>query len=660
MFSKVLVANRGEIAIRIIKACKNMGIKTVAIYSEVDKGSLHTLLADEKFCIGPASVKNSYINKEAIITLAQFTNSDAIHPGYGFLSESDCFSMMCKNNNITFIGPSYEVINKVSNKYSIKNIAKSLKIPVAQAYLINNYDIEEINKIALQIGFPVIIKLLNGGGGVGLHIIKNSEELKQLTKKLLLYPNNTMYIEKYMENVKHIEVQILGDNYGEIKVIGDRDCSIQINNKKIIEESPALTISNGLRKKLYESSYKIAKAVKYSNAGTVEFLVDENEIYYFMEFNARLQVEHGITELTAGIDIVKWQILIASGERLTIEQNDIKNNGHAIECRINANTYGHIVKYKYLEEENIRYDHMLMDNANITPCYDNLICKIMVHDSDRIRAIEKMKKVLDKMEIIGIETNLALLSKIMNNSIFHSGVYNTNFIHDFSSCKNTKRAREKIYDIVDVNSFKEFYSKLTIYNIISFANYDEKIRNAKLLSGEPDGVIAGIAKINNIKCVIFILEPLFLMGTMGSVEGEKITKAFEYATYKRLPIISIAASGGARMQEGVFSLFQMAKTAGVVKKHSDKGLLYISVITNPTLGGVSASFASLADIIIAEEDAIFGFTGRRIIEETIKYKLSDNFQTAEYAKQNGQIDRIVKADELRNLLVEILCLHSKS
>ncbi len=658
MFSKILVANRGEIAIRIIKACKSMGIKTVAVYSEADRNSLYTLSADEFYCIGPASAKYSYMNKEALITSALLSNSEAIHPGYGFLSENADFAKMCRNNSLSFIGPSSDVIRLASNKYSIKQIAKSLNIPVAPAILINNFT--EIKKDIMQIGYPVILKIINGGGGVGINVVNNEKELIELQKRLRYEQFSSMYIEKYIANVKHIEVQILGDYYRKILILGDRDCSIQENNKKIVEECPAPSISNNLRNRLYDSAYKIAKAINYLNAGTIEFLVDRNENYYFMEFNARIQVEHGVTEMVTGMDIVQWQIKIADGQKLQINQEDIQSRGHAIECRINAKTTGLITYCQYPKDVNVRFDHIITENTEITPHYDSLIGKMIVWESDRRQAINRMKDIIDHLDIKGVETNIELHKKILDNSLFQSGDHLTKFLsHQLTCCKKIK-AREKLLQIIDQDSFTEYFDNLTGTNIIGFDGYHEKLMKAKLESGEAEAVITGIATIHKLPCIIIIFEPLFMMGSMGTVVGEKITRAFELATRKKLPIIAITASGGARMQEGVFSLMQMIKTSAAVKRHSQKKLLFISVITNPTLGGVSASFTSLADIIIIEDNAVYGFTGRRIIEETTKLSLTDDFQSAGFAKKNGQVDIIVKQDNLLGILTEILKLHKNT
>ncbi len=656
MFSKILIANRGEIAIRIINACRSMGIKTVAVYSEADKESLHTLYADECYCIGPPSASKSYMNKEALITTALLSGSEAIHPGYGFLSEDADFAKMCEENNMAFIGPSSNVIQLASNKFMIKQIAKSMNIPIAPAYLVNN--LNEIENVIDQIGYPVILKILNGGGGVGIHVIYNQKQVNDIKKRVTVDDNNAMYIEKYIENVKHIEVQVIGDQFGKILLLGDRDCSIQENNKKIIEECPAPSISKELRDKLYDCTYKIAQAINYNNAGTVEFLVERNEKLYLMEFNARIQVEHGITEMTTEIDIVNWQIKIAAGQRLIINQEDIHHKGHAIECRINAKTMGVITNFQYPKDSSIRFDHMMIENIRITSYYDSLIGKIMVCESDRSQAINKMKKVLENMVINGIETNIDFHRDILENQIFCSGAHLTNFISNKSNINRKMKAREKLYQIIDPDSFYEYFNDFTTINILNFESYDEKITKAKSESGESEAVITGIAKINEIECVVVIFEPLFMMGSMGVIVGEKITKAFELALRKKLPIISIIASGGARMQEGVFSLMQMVKTSAAMKKHSQKGLLSISVILNPTLGGVSASFASLADIIIAEDNAVYGFTGRQIIEETMKKKLPDEFQTAEFAKRYGQVDMITSQKNLRGLLTKLLNLHA--
>ncbi|MGM9531735.1 acetyl-CoA carboxylase biotin carboxylase subunit, partial [Intestinibacter sp.] len=446
MFNKILIANRGEIAIRIIRTCKSLGIKTVAVYSEIDKNALHTKLADESICIGPAKSKDSYLNMNRIITAAQLTNADAIHPGFGFLSENSKFVDLCKENNITFIGPSSEVIDLMGNKSNAKNTMIKAGVPVVPGTEDPVYDAEIGKRLADEMGYPVIVKASSGGGGKGMRIIENSTEFIEgfnvaQGESVNSFADNTMYIEKYIRNPRHIEVQILADKYGNVVHLGERDCSIQRLHQKMIEESPSPAIGDELRKVLGETAVKAAKAAHYENAGTVEFLLDENGDYYFIEMNTRIQVEHPVTEMVTGIDLIKQQILIAAGQKLAYTQDDIQIKGHAIECRINAeNTLknfmpapGKINAVHFPGGFDVRVDTALYAGYVLPATYDSMIAKVIVHGSNRKEAIEKMKAALDELVINGVETNANFQYSIMNNPTYVNGEATTGFIKDLLS-----------------------------------------------------------------------------------------------------------------------------------------------------------------------------------------------------------------------------------
>lgn len=446
MFNKILIANRGEIAIRIIRTCKSLGIKTVAVYSEIDKNALHTKLADESICIGPAKSKDSYLNMNRIITAAQLTNADAIHPGFGFLSENSKFVDLCKENNITFIGPSSEVIDLMGNKSNAKNTMIKAGVPVVPGTEDPVYDAEIGKRLADEMGYPVIVKASSGGGGKGMRIIENSTEFIEgfnvaQGESVNAFADNTMYIEKYIRNPRHIEVQILADKYGNVVHLGERDCSIQRLHQKMIEESPSPAIGDELRKVLGETAVKAAKAAHYENAGTVEFLLDENGDYYFIEMNTRIQVEHPVTEMVTGIDLIKQQILIAAGQKLAYTQDDIQIKGHAIECRINAeNTLknfmpapGKINAIHFPGGFDVRVDTALYAGYVLPATYDSMIAKVIVHGSNRKEAIEKMKAALDELVISGVETNANFQYSIMNNPTYVNGEATTGFIKDLLS-----------------------------------------------------------------------------------------------------------------------------------------------------------------------------------------------------------------------------------
>ncbi|MGL6104868.1 acetyl-CoA carboxylase biotin carboxylase subunit [Romboutsia sp.] len=441
MFNKILIANRGEIAVRIIRASKLLGIKTVAVYSEVDKNSLHTELADEKICIGPSNPKESYLDMNKIITAALVTNSDAIHPGFGFLSENSKFVNLCKSNNIKFIGPNSSIIDAMGNKSKARETMINARVSVVPGSQNPIYDSEEGKKIANEIGYPVIVKASSGGGGKGMRIVEDEIKFTRLfnlaqNESLNAFNDNTMYIEKYIKNPKHIEVQILGDKYGNVIHLGERDCSIQRMHQKMIEEAPSAFLNEETRQKLGQCAVKAAKAVNYENAGTIEFLVDENSNFYFIEMNTRIQVEHPVTEMVTGIDLIKEQIRIAMGEKLSLSQEEVRIKGHSIECRINAenpaNNFmpspGKITALHLPGGYGVRVDTALYNGYKIPPNYDSMIAKVIVHGSNRKEAIEKMKVALEELVVGGIKTNANFQYSIMNNKTYIEGNANTGFI----------------------------------------------------------------------------------------------------------------------------------------------------------------------------------------------------------------------------------------
>ena len=443
MFRKILIANRGEIAIRIIRACREMGIKTVAVYSEADAEALHTQLADEAVCIGPANSTESYLNMERILSATIITGAEAIHPGFGFLSENSKFAKMCDECNITFIGPSAELIDKMGNKSEARSTMIAAGVPVTPGTTEPVYDAAVGREIADKMGYPVIIKASSGGGGKGMRIAESSEEFEAnfntaQRESLNAYGDNTMYIEKYITSPRHIEFQIVADKHGNVVHLGERDCSVQRKHQKMIEESPSVAINEELRKRMGETAVRAAKAVGYESAGTIEFLLDKSGEFYFMEMNTRIQVEHPVTEMVTGLDLIKEQIRIAEGLELSVKQEDIKVNGHAIECRINAENPaknfmpcpGKITNIHFPGGNGVRIDSAIYNGYKIPANYDSMICKIIVHDKDRTSAIYKMQSVLGELVIEGIDTNIDFQFDLIGNERFRSGDINTHFIHD--------------------------------------------------------------------------------------------------------------------------------------------------------------------------------------------------------------------------------------
>ena len=444
MFKKVLIANRGEIAVRIIRACRELGIATVAVYSQADAESLHVLLADEAYCIGPAPSAKSYLHIPALISVALTSGADAIHPGYGFLSERADFVDICEEHHIKFIGPSSEAMLKMGDKANARATMEAHGVPITPGMGIVD-DVDKIREFVKKVGYPIIIKATAGGGGKGMRIVRKEEDLEDSfnlcrAEAQSAFANGDVYVEKFIENPRHIEVQILADSYGNVIHLGERDCSIQRRNQKLLEEAPSVAITDDIREKMGQAAINAAKSIKYEGTGTIEFLLDEsdknNKKFYFMEMNTRVQVEHCVTEMISNIDIVKEQIRIAQGEKLSHKQSEIKLTGHAIECRINAEDYekgfmpcpGEIEGYIAPGGFGTRVDSHVYPEYKIPPYYDSLVGKVICWGENREEARRRMLRALNDYVITGIKTTIGFHKKILNNYNFISGDFNTSFI----------------------------------------------------------------------------------------------------------------------------------------------------------------------------------------------------------------------------------------
>lgn len=443
MFNKILIANRGEIAVRIIRACKEMGICSVAVFSEADKNALHVKLADEAVCIGSAQSKDSYLNMENIISAAIGVGANAIHPGFGFLSENALFAEKCELCNISFIGPPSDVIRRMGNKVEARDTMMKAGISVVPGSRSPIYEVNDAVQVISELGLPAIIKASAGGGGKGMRVVKCKEKFREHFTTAQLeakksFGNDSMYIERYIENPHHIEFQIIADKYGKIIQLGERDCSLQLHHQKVIEEAPSPVLSSQLRKIMGETAVKVAKAANYEGVGTVEFLLDDYEKFYFIEMNTRVQVEHAVTEMVVNIDIIKEQIKVAAGYPIEFNQEDVAINGHAIECRINAENAecdfipcsGTITELHFPGGNGVRIDTALYNGYTIPPYYDSMLAKIIVHDINRSAAIDRMQSALNELVIKGVSTNIDFQRKIINNENFREGRFTTDFIYN--------------------------------------------------------------------------------------------------------------------------------------------------------------------------------------------------------------------------------------
>lgn len=452
MFQKVLIANRGEIAVRIIRACRELGVRCVAVYSTADRNALHAQIADEAVCIGPAPTKDSYLNMNAIISAALITHSDAIHPGFGFLSENAEFAKLCEKFGLEFIGPSYKSIEMLGDKAEAKRTMSNAGVPVIPGSDGAVKSLDEAKKIAEKAGYPVLVKASAGGGGRGIRRVDSPDELEtQMTvaqqEAKNFFGDDSVYIEKFLINPHHVEIQIMADKFGNTIYLGERDCSMQRRNQKVLEESPSPIVTPELRKKMGESAVIVAKQCGYYNAGTIEFLVDDDKNFYFMEMNTRIQVEHPITEAVTGFDLVKAQIRVSAGEKLGVTQDDIKINGHAIECRINAEnpeldfrpSPGKIKALNIPGGPGIRIDTAVYQGYVIPPYYDSMIAKLIVHGADRKEAIMKMKWALSEFIVDGIDTNIDFQLELIKNRDFENGNYNIGYLNDYMEKRKKKK-----------------------------------------------------------------------------------------------------------------------------------------------------------------------------------------------------------------------------
>lgn len=429
MFSKILVANRGEVAVRIIRACKEMGIQTVAVYSEADRDSLPVALADERICIGGNAAAESYLNQKNIISAALASGAEAIHPGYGFLSENADFARLCAENGIVFIGPKSEVISAMGDKDASRQLMQKVGVPVVPGTEILK-DAEEAKRLAKETGYPLLVKATAGGGGKGIRVVEKEDDLEEafLTASReaeSAFGNGDVFLEKYLTSVRHVEMQILADHYGNILCLGERDCSLQLNKQKVLEETPSPVMTAEIRQKMMDAAVLAAKAANYTNAGTVEFLLAPDGQFYFIEMNTRLQVEHPITEEISGIDIVKWQIRIACEVPLEGKPEEIQLKGHAMECRINARSTGKVEFLHIPGGGRVHFDTALMQGLEIVPYYDAMLGKLIVHAPTREEAIRKMEAALCEMVIVGVETNIDEQLKLVRSEAFQKGEYDT-------------------------------------------------------------------------------------------------------------------------------------------------------------------------------------------------------------------------------------------
>ena len=448
MINKILIANRGEIAVRIIRACRNMGINSVAVYSKEDEKSLHVQLADQRVCIGEGPARDSYLNMERIIMAAKKVGANAIHPGFGFLSENSEFVRKCQENDLIFIGPEADVIDKMGNKSQARTTMMNAGVPVVPGTKEPVYEAEVGKKLAKEIGYPVMIKASSGGGGKGMRVAENEDEFEfqfnmAQRESANAFGDDTMYIERFVQNPRHVEIQIIADTHGNVVALGERDCSVQRNHQKLIEESPSPAISEKTREQMNRFAILAAKTVNYTNAGTIEYIVDPKGQFYFMEMNTRIQVEHGVTEMVTGTDLIIEQIRVAMGESLSFTQEDVAIRGHAIECRINAEipeknfmpSPGVVEKMHLPAGNGVRVDTGLYSGYRIPSEYDSMIAKVIVHAPNREAALRKMSSALDEMVIIGVHTNLDFQYQIIKNPVFAKGEATTSFIEEVMKIK---------------------------------------------------------------------------------------------------------------------------------------------------------------------------------------------------------------------------------
>ena len=481
---KILVANRGEIALRVMRTCKQMGISTVAIYSEADRNSPHVRFADEAVCVGPAASKESYLKIDTIIDVCKKLNVDGVHPGYGFLSENAAFAQACEKNGIIFIGPTVEAIEIMGSKLAAKQAVSKFDVPLVPGTDQPITDVNEAKKLATEIGFPILIKASAGGGGKGMRIVNNENEFEEqmklaVSEAISAFGDGSVFIEKFVTSPRHIEIQVLGDTHGNILYLFERDCSIQRRHQKVVEEAPSSCLTPALRKQMGEAAVQVARSVNYVGAGTVEFIVNDKLEFYFLEMNTRLQVEHPVTEMITGIDLVNEQIQIARGEKISFSQEDLKINGHALELRVYAedptNNFlpdiGKLEIYETPKGDGVRVDDGFEQGMDIPIYYDPMIAKLVVHGINRMDAIEKMKKAIADYKIVGVKTTLPFGTFVMNHAAFTTGNFDTKFVENYFH-PNEKNETEVI--LATILASKLFSENEKAFSFIEHGNLDEK------------------------------------------------------------------------------------------------------------------------------------------------------------------------------------------
>lgn len=705
MKKRILIANRGLIAEKIIRACNELNIETVVIYSVSDKNENFVKKSSYAVCIGSDLLNDSYLNQERIIEVAKQYRCIAIHPGIGFLSENADFAEKVRKEKLIFIGPSTSSMSLMANKIKARLFVESLGIPIIPGSNGSVKTLYEALEISQIIGYPIILKSADGGGGRGIRIVRNDEELKCFYETVNNEVKNgfgtcDIFIEKYINNAKHVEIQIAGDLFGNLIHIYGRDCSVQRNHQKIIEFAPM--VKDYLDNRIINDAIKIANKINYDSLGTIEFLVEnDNDKYYFIEMNTRLQVEHSITDKISSIDLIKLQISNSFGEKLNLNQNEIVCDGYAMECRICAEditnhfmpSVGTIEKLYFPEKEDIIIESDLRVGKYISPYYDSMIAKIIIHKQSIDECINGLIDFLNQAEIIGVKTNIDLIKIILEDKIFREGKYLSstleknydNYVEYFMkkrcpSCgkftstsvlRNNLNvctcgyhfymsAKDRIQLLCDKDSFIEYPFDFDGSFYKDNPEYLHKLEKLRIQTGLLDAVITGEGQVSGSRVSIIIMDKIFMMGSMGFIVGEKITQCIEKAIKNNNPLIIFTASGGARMQENIISLVQMSKICSVLKEYENTKQLFISCLTNPTTGGVFASFALLGDINISEPNCLAGFAGKRVIENTIHEHISDDLQKSETLLKNGFIDAIVIRKDLRRFISKLIELHSKN
>lgn len=705
MIKRLLIANRGEIACRIIKTCQAMGIETVAIYVSCESDHRHVQMADDAVCVGDCDVIDGYQNSDNIIMAALCKQCDAIHPGYGFFSEDAHFAKQVRDAGLIFIGPNTEAIALASNKLESKLLCQAHHVPVIEGSqkLVESLDLA-LNW-ADKIGYPLMLKSNQGAGGHRIYIVWDDQELSEKIN-IIQSLGDHGFLEKYHEQAKHVEVQLCADQYGNMIHLGLRDCSLQINQKKVIEETYDYSNTKDKQDQLIADAMRIARALNLDNVFTIEFLLFQDGKHAFIEANPRIQVEHSISEQVTGLDLVRLQIECANKQALTIQQADITCYGHAIECRIVAEdtrnnflpSEGSILFMKTPICDHVRVDYGVNVKDTVLPHYDHLLMKLIVHHETRQQAMTRLRKALSETIIVGVKTNIEFLQIVLASQEFQHKKTNIETMtkiyqqwqkephsdkHD-TTCERCHQvftqqqlidhhwvchvcgfhwmisARQTIDMLSDVASFIEMDRTINTNHHHMTSDYQAKLNQAQQHANTHEAIITGVSRITGIDVCLGVFEPRFMMGTMGSVVGEKLTRLIEHAHLNQLPLIVVSASGGARMQEGIESLMQMAKVSLALSRFQKEGGFFISLLTHPTMGGVTASFAMQGDIIIAHPYASIGFSGPRVAKQALHQQFDQQIQQAEVLSAHGWIDVIISRQQLKDSLTKMLILHQQS